>query len=133
MQAQPPLTSTSCEKMAKRRATVVGNPRSKTRRTGLDPAWNNYFPWMLPTEDGTGMVCSLCRKRSRHPKKSVVGRAVWTDIPCQLITRHALVKHSRSESHIEAVKMEATLSSSRADGRIRIHSRVLSQLKERQW
>ena len=94
--------------------------QSTIENYGLDPAWNDDFPWMLPTEDGMGMVCSLCHKHSRRPKKSVVVRAVWTDVPCQSITRHTLVKHSRSESHIEAVKMEATLRSSRADGGIRM-------------
>ena len=38
-------------------------------------------------EDGTGMLCSLCRKHSRRPQKSVVGKAVWTDTPCRSITR----------------------------------------------
>ena len=73
---------------------------------------------MTTTEDGMGMVCSLCRKHCRRPKKSVVGKAVWTDVPCQSITRQALVKHSRSESHIDAIKMEAALGSSRTDGGI---------------
>ena len=64
------------------------------------------------------MLCTLCRKHSRRPKKSVVGRAVWTDILCCSITRQALVKHSQSESHVDAVKLEAALSSSRVDSGI---------------
>ena len=69
-------------------------------------------------EDGTGMLCSLCHKHSRRPKKSVVGKAVWTDTPCRSITRQALVKHSRSESHIDGVKWEAVLGSARREGGI---------------
>ena len=63
---------------------------------------------------------SLCRKHSRRPRKSVVGRAIRTDIPCQSITRQALVKHSQSESHVEAMKMEAILCSSTGDSGIRM-------------
>lgn len=114
--------------MAKRRSSSsVDNPLSKTRQTGIDPEWNEDFPWMLSVEDGTGMLCSLCRKHSRRPKKSVVGKAVWTDTPCRSITRQALVKHSRSESHTDAVKLEAALGSARTEGGIeRAFQRVVS-------
>ena len=94
------------KKMARRAS--VENPSKK----GIDP---DDFHWMLPTSDSQGIFCSLCRKHSRRPRKSVVGKAVWTDVPCQ-----SLVKHSQSMSHVEAVKMEATLASSRVDGGIRI-------------
>ena len=90
-----PRALTSKKKMAKRRSSSsTDNPLSKMRRTGIDPEWNDDFPWMLSVEDGTGMLCSLCHKHSRRPKKSVVGKAVWTDTPCQSITRQALMKHS---------------------------------------
>ena len=105
--------------MARKATPSVENP-SKKRRSGIDPAWSNDFHWMLPTDNGLGMFCSLCRKYSRRPKKCLVGKAVWTDLPCQSLHRQALVKHSQSESHADAVKMEATLSSSRADGGIRM-------------
>ena len=63
----------------------------------------------------------------RHPQKSVVGKAVWTDTPCRSITRQALVKHSRSESHVDAVKLEAALGLARTDGGIeRAFQRVVS-------
>ena len=71
----------SALKMLKRKLSLSSsssNPPSKTRRTVIDPAWKDDFPWMTPTEDGTGMFCSLCRKHCRCPKKSVVGKAVWT-------------------------------------------------------
>ena len=70
------------------------------------------------TDEGAGMACFLCRKHSRRPKKSPMGRAVWTDIPCRSLTRQALVKHRQSESHVSAVKLEAALQSSRVDGGI---------------
>ena len=61
------------------------------------------------------------------PKKSVVGKAVWTDVPCRSIRRQALVKHSQSESHTDAVKLEAALASARTDGGIeRAFQRVVS-------
>ena len=73
---------------------------------------------------------SLCRKHSRRPRKSVVGRAIRTDVPCQSITRQALVKHSQSESHVEAMKMEAILCSSTGDSGIRMaFERVASERK----
>ena len=99
---------TKNKKMASRRSSVE-NPTSKKRRTGIDPTWSEDFPWMVPTNEGLGMICSLCRRHSRRPKRSVVGKAIWMDVPCQSITRQALVKHSQSESHVEAVKMETTL------------------------
>ena len=68
---------------------------SKTRRTGIDPKWHDDFPWVLPTEDRDGMLCSLCRKHCRRPRKSIVGKAVWTDEPRRMITRQALVKHGQ--------------------------------------
>ena len=104
--------------MLKRRSSSSSsssNPLSKTVQAGIDPAWKDDFLWMTSTEDGIGMSCSLCRKHCRHPKKSVVGKAFWTDVPCQSIALQALVKHSRSESHIDAMKMEAALCSSRKD------------------
>ena len=67
---------------------------------------------MQGSKDDSGMFCTLCCKRSRRPKKFIVGRVVWTDVPCWSIARQALVKHSQSESHVDAVKLEAALSSS---------------------
>ena len=46
---------------------------------------------------------------------SQVRKAVWNDVPCQSITSPALVKHSRSESHIDAMKMEAAIGSAWTD------------------
>ena len=86
-----PCALTSKKKMAKRRSSSsTDNPLSKMRRTGIDPEWNDDFPWMLSVKDGTGMLCV----NTRRPKKSVVGKAVWTDTPCRSITRQALMKHS---------------------------------------
>ena len=100
--------------MVKRKLPSIAiNPSSKTRRTGIDPDWNEDFPWMVSVEGGTGMLCSLCHKHSRCPKKSADEKAVWTDVPCRLIARQALVKHGQSESHTDAMKMEAALSSAR--------------------
>ena len=91
---------------------------SKTRRTGINPKRHEDFPWVLPTEDRDGMLCSLCCKHCRRSRKSIVGKAVWTDVLCRTITQQALVKHGQSESHIDAVKLEAALSSSHVHGGI---------------
>ena len=107
--------------MAKRSASMRQNlitSASKTRCSGIDPMWRTAFPWILPTEDGEGLFCSLCRKHSHRPQKSTVGKAVWTDVPCTSLTLQALVKHGKSASHTEAMKFEATASSSRVDGGI---------------
>ena len=117
---------------AQKMATSIDNPNSKKRCTGIDPAWSDDFPWMLPIDVGLYDLF-IVPKYSRRLRKSVIRRAVWTDAPCQLITRQALVKHSQSESHVEAVKMEATLCSSRGDSGIRmVFERVaLAERKER--
>ena len=95
--------------------------------TGIDPEWKDNLPWMFSFEDSTGMLHSLCHKQSRRPKKSVVGKAVWTDVQCQLITRQVLVKHSQSESHTDAVKLEAALRLARTEGGIdRAFQQVIS-------
>ena len=104
--------------MAAKRKQSSSVAPSKTRRTGIDPKWHEDFPWILPTDDRDGMLCSVCRKHARRPRKSFVGKAVWNDVPCRTITRQALVKHGQSESHIDALKLEAALSSSRVDGGI---------------
>ena len=75
---------------------------------------------MQATDDSTGMLCTLCCKHSRRPKKSVAGNAVRTDVPCHSITRQALVKHCQSESHVHTVKLEAALASLRVDGGIQM-------------
>lgn len=64
------------------------------------------------------MLCSLCRKHSRRPKKTAVGKAVWIDLPCCNFVRQSLVRHSKTDHHVAALKLEASLVSSKRDGRI---------------
>ena len=45
-------------------------------------------------------------------------RAIWVDLACKSLFKQSLVKHSKSESHISAVQMEADLCSSKRDGGI---------------
>ena len=53
------------KKMAKQRSSLSADyPLSKARLTGIDPQWNDDFPWILSVDDGTGMLCSLCHKHS---------------------------------------------------------------------
>jgi hypothetical protein len=112
--------------MAKRTASSQSSS-SKKRSTGIDPAWSKDFPWLVETQDGEGMLCLLCHKHNRRPKKCVVGKAIWTDIPCTSLTRQALVRHNKSESHVDATRIEATLRSSRKDGGIEMaFQRVVS-------
>jgi hypothetical protein len=84
--------------------------------------WKSEFKWLTVVNDGNddeaGMVCDLCRKFSRRPVKSGPGRAVWVDIPCKTIRRSALVSHTESKSHKEAVEMEVSLRASKNDGGI---------------
>ncbi len=105
--------------MAKRsHSCAEGSSTAKQRKTGIGPGWSADFPWMLEVDDGQGMMCSLCRKHSRRPKKAALGRAVWVDVACKSLIKQSLVKHGQSESHISAVKMEADLCSTRVDGGI---------------
>ena len=109
-------------------SSTVAGPPSKTRRTGIDSRWKTDFPCMQATDGDGGVLCTLCRKHSRRPKKAAVGRAVWVDLPCHSITRQALVKHSQSESHDSAMKLEVALCSSREDGGIETaFQRVVSE------
>lgn len=65
--------------------------------------WNLFF---LVT--GKGMLCELCIKHQRRPKKCPAGRAVWVDIPCTSIRRASLSLHKDSDSHKEATVFETT-------------------------
>ena len=91
---------------------------AKHRKTGINPKWMEEFPWLLSVDDESGMKCSLCRKHSRRPKNAGVGKAPWVDVACKSLTRQSVVKHSKSEVHLSAVRMEADLNSSRKDGGI---------------
>ena len=102
-------------------------PTAKHRKSGVDPKWKDDFKWLEVSEKDGGMFCSLCRKQNRQPKKVLVGRAVWVDLPCMTITRQSLVRHSQSECHVSARKMEADLVSSTKHGGIeRALERVVS-------
>ena len=50
--------------------------------------------------------------------KALIGRAVWIDIPSKSLIKESLVKHSKGEPRVMAVKIEADLSSSKKDGGI---------------
>ena len=66
-------------------------PRSKHRKTGIDPQWSTDFKWLLCVEEDSGMLCSMCRKHSRHPTKVAIGKAPWVDVPCKTLVRQSLV------------------------------------------
>ena len=107
--------------MAKRRSDDCASSSSssgKHRKTGIDPKWATDFPWVEVSDDSGGMLCSLCRKHNSRPKKVLVGRAIWVDLPCKNLTRQSLVSHGKSQSHTLAMRMEADLASSRKDGGI---------------
>ena len=72
---------------------------------------------MVACDDGAGMLC-LCQKHNRKPKKVLVGRAIWVDLPCKNLTRQSLVSHGRCACHTLAITMEADLASSLRDGGI---------------
>lgn len=92
--------------------------RSKHRKSGFNKKWLTDFPWVIKDTGGKGMLCSLCRKHSRRPKKSVTGRCAWVDVPCVTLTRNTLSKHELSEAHCDAVKLETQLCLSKKDGGI---------------
>ena len=73
--------------MAKQSASECSSSsgQKKHRKTGIDPKWNFDFPWMAVAEEGEGMLCSLCKKPNRRPKKVLFGRAIWVDIPCKKV------------------------------------------------
>ena len=93
--------------------------RSKPRKTGIDPRWAGDFSWMVRVDgDEEGMLCALCRKHNRRPRKVPVGKAIWVDLQCRNLTHQSLVNHAQSANHQLAVRMEVDLTSSKRDGGI---------------
>ena len=91
--------------------SVPDPKRSKHRQSGSYSEWYADFPWVTNSRTDNGMFCMLCQKHSRRPQKVAVGHATWVDITCITFTRQSLTKHEASESHKEAVCLEAQLSS----------------------
>ena len=102
--------------MAKRALGTESTGSAKHCRSGLDPKWKADFPWI--EESDCGLLCQPCRKQNRCPKKVPVGKAPWVDLPCMTMTRQSLVRHSQSECHVTAMKIEADLVSSKTFGGI---------------
>ena len=42
---------------------------SRHRLSSFNKVWLKSFPWVVQAEDTEGMLCGLCRKHSRRPKK----------------------------------------------------------------
>ena len=99
----PSTTSTLDESLPK---------RSKHRESGFNSEWVNDFSWVFYSSEDNGMYCKLCRKFSKRPQKIADGHATWVDIACITFTRQSLKNHEASESHKEAMLLEAQLSSS---------------------
>lgn len=93
-------------------------PGSGHRLSGFNPAWLKSFPWVVQIQGTNGMLCSLCRKHNRRPKKAPVGKTHWVDVPCATTTRQSLRRHESSRSHTEAVALETQLCLSRTNGGI---------------
>ena len=70
---------------------------------------------LIETPACQGMMCQLCRKHCRRPKSSVVGRAIWVDLPCTTMTKYTLKRHKTSKCHNAAKMLEASLCMSRED------------------
>ena len=83
--------------------------KSRHRESGFHPQWSVDIPWVPLGPEGDGLFCSLSRKHCRRPKKAVVGRALWVDMPCLTVTRQSLIKHGASDAHTDAVKLEMHL------------------------
>lgn len=62
---------------------------------------------------GKGMLCRLCRKHSRRPRKAIVGKS-----SCTTIIQHSLQRHETLLSHLEAKQLDAQLCLSGNDGGI---------------
>ena len=65
----------------------AGSSSSKISKSVVDPKWSDTFLWMLEVYDGCGLMCSSCRKHSRHPQKVGIGKAVWVDVACTNLIR----------------------------------------------
>ena len=89
----------------------------KHRRTEIDPKWATDF-LCVEVSDEREMLCLLCRKHNRQPKKVSVSKAIWIDPPCKNLTQQSLVSHGQSQSRTLAMRMKANLASSRKDGGI---------------
>ena len=65
-----------------------------------------------PCQEGdsvSGMLCHLCRKHFKRPPKSVFGKATSVDVPCVTLNHKAVLRHSRSPSHQDAITAETNL------------------------
>ena len=97
-------------------------PDRTHHQSGFDPQWAKDFPWLRSTYSGgmdqypcqegdgvSGMLCHLCRKHSKRPPKSAFGKPTWVDFPCVTLDREGVLRHSRSQSHQDAVTAETNL------------------------
>ena len=117
-QSTSPSTSVSRESSRDRetRTASSGEVRvdpaaSKHRGTGIDPSWKNDFPWLETSFDESGepeMWCSLCKDTSCRPKRAVLGKAAWIEVPCRTITRQRLTEHLESDCHKEAMRVTSS-------------------------
>ena len=73
---------------------------------------------MQAVESESNMVCTLCKKFGLRYSKASIGEAVWVDIPSKTLIKQSLVKLSKGEPHISAMKMKIDLALSRRDGGI---------------
>ena len=76
---------------------AVSGKNIKRRKTGIDTKWSTNFSELLEVDDGQGMMCSLCHKHSRHPKKAAIGRAIWVDMAGKSLVKQSLVNHNQIE------------------------------------
>ncbi|WAR09066.1 hypothetical protein MAR_019024, partial [Mya arenaria] len=54
------------------------------------------------------VICSLCIRHQRRPKKCPAGRATRVEVPCTTVRRQACKTLQDSDSHKEAVVFEST-------------------------
>ena len=90
--------------------SLPASKKSKHRHSGYNHKWKEEFSWIDCIPDG--MICLLCRKHNRRPHKVALGKASWVDIPCKTFTKQSVKNHAKSDSHKDAVTLEAQLCSS---------------------
>lgn len=113
---EPEGSSTSTQSLAS---------TSKHKQGKYDTEWETEFPWVYPTDDGSGMYCRLCKRFNTRNERN--GVATFNSTPCISLRKDALKRHAGSSMHKAAVQLECEqLASERTGGIVQAFSEVAS-------
>lgn len=106
--------------------TVISSASTSKHKQGrYDPDWEAEFPWVYPTDDGSGMYCWLCKRFNTWNERN--GIAVFNTTPCISLRKDAIKRHVGTSMHKVAVRLEnERLTSERTGGIVQAFSDAIS-------